>query len=514
MMVARQRRQRTGRTTIEDYRKLIEIFRLITGSLEYGSVLSAVAEQAAQVLGGGAAALLLCDGEGTLRVAAAHNIPAERTAGVELQVGPGVMDALRNLGRDVGLPAFTGVPLVWRGETIGVLAVYRRHRRRVDAADEGLLGTLADQAAIAVQNARQYEVERRARAEAEAARERVADIAAELRALFQAIPDLYFRLDSQGTILDYKAGRPADLYVPPEVFLGKRMQDVLPPAVGQLFHEAISQVPRASEPIAIEYSLPMPTGEQIFEARLLPFLHGQIVVVVRNITRRKQAEQLREDYIHTISHDLRAPLTIISGHAQMLQRTLLREGLDGPKQRGVEAILTSARRANAMIQDLLEAARLETGQVKLNPRPVGLGQFVRDLVGRLAGAGEAERIRVETPEGLPPVAADPDRLERILMNLLSNALKYSSPGSEITVRLERRGGEVVTSVTDHGPGIAPEELSHLFERHYRTREATERREGLGLGLYITKGLVEAHGGRIWVQSELGKGSTFSFTLPL
>jgi signal transduction histidine kinase len=111
------------------------------------------------------------------------------------------------------------------------------------------------------------------------------------------------------------------------------------------------------------------------------------------------------------------------------------------------------------------------------------------------------------------VLADPDRLERILMNLLTNALKYSAPGTPVTVALARRDGQVVTAVSDQGPGIPPDELPHLFERYYRARETRERKEGLGLGLYITKGLVEAHGGRLWVESQVGKGSTFSFSLP-
>ncbi len=120
---------------------------------------------------------------------------------------------------------------------------------------------------------------------------------------------------------------------------------------------------------------------------------------------------------------------------------------------------------------------------------------------RLAGTMDVGRIRVEIPEGLPPAWADPDRLERILTNLLSNALKYSAPGTPVTVGVVQRDGEIVTSVCDQGPGIAPEQLPRLFQRYYRTEAGGERQEGLGL--YITKRLVEAHGGRIWVRSQVG-----------
>ena len=233
--------------------------------------------------------------------------------------------------------------------------------------------------------------------------------------------------------------------------------------------------------------------------------------VCRDVTELRQLEQTREEYVRTISHDLRAPLTIILGQARVIQRFADQAGL---VSKGAESIATSAHQMNTMIQDLVDSARLEAEQLKLNRVPLDLRQFVLDLKERLAGLLEARRIRVEAPEGLPPVSADPDRLERILTNLLSNALKYSAPGTEVTVTLARQDGEVVTSVTDRGRGISPEDLPHMFERYYRGREARERREGLGLGLYITKGLVEAHGGRIWVESEVGKGSTFSFTLPI
>ncbi len=115
---------------------------------------------------------------------------------------------------------------------------------------------------------------------------------------------------------------------------------------------------------------------------------------------------------------------------------------------------------------------------------------------------------------LPPVLADPERLQRILANLLSNALKYSPPDTEVTLSFVVRDGEVVTLVTDGGAGIAPEELPRLFQRYYRAAAGRERREGLGLGLYITRLLVEAQDGRIWAQSEVGVGSTFSFSLPI
>jgi signal transduction histidine kinase len=198
------------------------------------------------------------------------------------------------------------------------------------------------------------------------------------------------------------------------------------------------------------------------------------------------------------------------GRAQLIQRHPDQASL---ARRNADNIVENGRRLNAMIQDLIDSARLEAGELKLNREPVELPALVTDLRERVASPEDLPRIRVEVSGSLPPVCADPQRLERILTNLITNALKYSSPDTEVTVTVAREDGAVVTSVTDRGPGIAPDDLPRLFQRYYRTDSARER-EGLGLGLYITKGLVEAHGGRIAVESEVGAGSTFSFTLPI
>ncbi len=237
------------------------------------------------------------------------------------------------------------------------------------------------------------------------------------------------------------------------------------------------------------------------------------VVAFRDITAQHELEEQREDMLRAISHDLRNPLSAVLGQAQLLERRLEKAGLQRERA-NAEAIITGAQRMNRMIQDLVDAARLESRQLRLNLQPVDLCAFIPDLLERLEPVMETRRVRLQIPEGLPPVSADPDRLERILSNLLSNALKYSPPGSEVTVSAQQRGDEIVTSVSDRGPGIPPEDIPKLFQRYARTTVGEARRDGLGLGLYITKGLVEAHGGRIWVESQVGVGSTFSFTLPV
>ncbi|MHB1162352.1 MAG: PAS domain-containing sensor histidine kinase [Chloroflexota bacterium] len=233
------------------------------------------------------------------------------------------------------------------------------------------------------------------------------------------------------------------------------------------------------------------------------------VATFTDITDLHEMREQQEDLIRTISHDLRTPLTVVLGRAQMIQRAPEEAEL---VRRGSHSIVTGARQMTLVIEQLVDMARLGVGQMKLNRIAIDMRAFALELKEWLSGAMEAERIRVEISQELPAILADPVLLERILMNLLSNALKYSPAKTEVLVQGWSADREVVTSVSDRGIGIAPEELAHLFER-FRGTAAARKGEGGGASLHITRKLVEAHGGRIWAESELGKGSSFYFTLP-
>ncbi len=237
-----------------------------------------------------------------------------------------------------------------------------------------------------------------------------------------------------------------------------------------------------------------------------------VVTTLTDVTELHELQEQREDLVRMVSHDLRSPLTAVQGQAQLLSRQLRRSGQNGRLVQSAEAIVTGAKRMNAMIQDLVDMARVESRQLALARASVELRPFVFDLKQRLAGVLDTARLRMAIPEKLPPVWADPNRLERILTNLLSNALKYSDPETEVVVTAEGVGEAVEISVIDRGVGISDEDLPHIFDRFYRAKRA-RKATGLGLGLYITRMLVEAHGGQIRAESEPGKGSTFFFSLP-
>lgn len=237
-----------------------------------------------------------------------------------------------------------------------------------------------------------------------------------------------------------------------------------------------------------------------------------VVLSVRDVTEEKERQRLREEYVSMISHDLRTPLTVIVGQADMLRRKLLKAG-DGHLAENAEAIQQAGRRMNAMIRELVESACLEAGALELKKQALSLPDLVSGVLSRALSPEEAQRVRIQVADDLPEVWGDLDRLERLLANLVTNALKYSPPDSPVEVRLEWRNRELLASVQDSGTGIPARDLPYIFNRFYRSKRR-QRAEGVGLGLYIAKMVVEAHGGRIWAESEEGKGSTFRFTLPI
>ncbi|BDG03078.1 sensor histidine kinase [Anaeromyxobacter oryzae] len=223
------------------------------------------------------------------------------------------------------------------------------------------------------------------------------------------------------------------------------------------------------------------------------------------IARLRERTEQRDDLLRAVSHDLRTPLQVVLLKASRLVRTAPEE-----HGRAARSIIGASRRMDRMLRDLADSARSESGQLALARQPVALHAAVAELLGEADGALEAGRVSNAVSPELPPADADPDRLERILVNLVGNALKYST--GPVTVGAARHGAELRVFVRDAGPGIAPEDQARIFERY--VRGGAVRQEGLGLGLFIVRRLVEAHGGRIWVESAPPEGSTFSFTLPV
>ncbi|MDP9282860.1 MAG: ATP-binding protein [Chloroflexota bacterium] len=237
------------------------------------------------------------------------------------------------------------------------------------------------------------------------------------------------------------------------------------------------------------------------------------VLEIRDRSVEERAEEAKRDYVALIAHDLRTPLTAVRGQAELLQRRSKRRG-DGDGGGSLESIVANARRMEAMIQDLIESSQLESGALLLRRTPIDLSRLAADVVAQVVSVEERKRIRVIAPARGPRVSADAARIERVLMNLLQNAVKYSAPRAPIELEVRQAGDEVVVSVIDHGAGIPVDLLPRLFQRFSRIRRVEADPGGFGLGLYIARLIVEAHGGRVWAESAVGSGSRIGFSLPL
>lgn len=232
--------------------------------------------------------------------------------------------------------------------------------------------------------------------------------------------------------------------------------------------------------------------------------------------RRKMEDlsRLKDEFLSIASHELRTPVTSIKGYTQ-LAKTLIRENDLETSEEYLDIALDQIDRMSRLILELLDVSRIETGRLEIRHEQIDWINFVRDLVHRHHTAVSDRRFHLDVPQAEAIVSGDRDRLEQVLGNLLENAIKYSPDGSEVTVRIEPRDDQIITTVSDHGMGIPADELGQVFERFHRGRQVSSTNYGgLGLGLYITKQIVERHGGSIWVDSQEGVGTSFSFALPL
>jgi PAS domain S-box-containing protein len=237
------------------------------------------------------------------------------------------------------------------------------------------------------------------------------------------------------------------------------------------------------------------------------------ILTVRDITREREQEEQRSMFISVISHELQTPIAIIKGYASTLARADASFDRETLRAR-LRAIEEEADRLNKLVGNLLYASRIEAGGLHMEIAPLDLEPLIQGVVRRFQARSPDVELKVQLPPTLPLVMADRDRIEEVLQNLLDNAIKYSPRQRTVTVTCSTVGDEVIVSVSDQGMGISLRDQERLFQRFQRIdHPSTAGRPGAGLGLYICRAIIEAHGGRIWVESTLHQGSTFSFSLP-
>lgn len=418
---------------------------------------------------------------------------------------PSIMEQLRNGQRVDHVETIrVGKDGTRRNVSVSISPIRDEAGRIVGAASIGrniteLLRSTRERRALQ----RQAQQEQAARNESEA----------RLRAIWEATSEALALSDPDGIVLDVNPAY-CDLYGQcAEELVGQSFARIFPaedrPTAEAAYHAVFTH---PDVPHAYEARVQRPDGtERIVESRA-DFLvrDGQRVAMVsaiRDITERKRLEQAQRDFVAMASHDLTSPLTVLRARAQILQR---RQRYD---EASVQAILEQTDRMGRLIGDLRELVQVEGGGLSLQLADVDLVAITQDAVTRARTLGSGHTIRGVHPERSLIVHGDRDRLGQVLDNLIGNAIKYTPADGEIVVRVERIGHEAQVSVADQGPGIPADAMPSLFDRFVRGSQVSKE-PGLGLGLYITRMLVEAHHGRVWVTSQLGEGSIFTVALPI
>jgi PAS domain S-box-containing protein len=409
-----------------------------------------------------------------------------------------VVDGLqRDLLRQLELRSYMCVPLPGRDRTLGAITfVSSEPGRAYGVSDLRLAEELARRAAAAIENARLY---REAEQRADAAR------------ALATIGDGVLLLDRGGRVRVWNAAAERITGLSERDLLGKEIAKAVPG-----WHEVDRRIPvaGAGEAPAVE-SVPLDLGgrEVWLSLSAVGFEDG-VVFAFRDLTEERKLETMRQDLVATVSHELRTPLAAIYGAALTLRRDDVQLE-DEMRDTLLRVISEEAARLGEIVNDLLLASQLDSGKLHVQIEPCDPLEIVRsELEAARAHAPDSVALSLDSPENLPVVSADPSQLRQVVANLIDNAIKYSPAGGPVRVSLQTENGHVRLAVSDTGIGVPPEERRRIFEKFYRLDpEMTGGIGGTGLGLYICRELVRRIDGRIWVEANGGRGSTFVVEIP-
>lgn len=497
---------------------LLEIARLLTQELDLEKLLARILRVSIEMLAG-QAGLIALKQPGGWRVAAAQGIaPAFLSYLTPLLAEEKASELdVRELNRmlkeltytaSMGLLNGTGLPLAAHGQFIGVIFIFRNYPDVFTSNDRALLQSFADQAAVAVFNAQLYG--------------QVSYEKQRLDALLDSAADGILILNADHSVERCNAAFEKLFGEPRTHIVGRRHDEIIHWA-GEPQGTTLEKAELGGWPLTpnatlyvegdLERPLPPPLPVGVTYAPLLSEKSQlrNIVVSVRDITHFRTAEEIKSTFISIVSHELRTPVTLIKGYASTLRRGDAKWD-KATVSDSLAVIEEEADRLSGMIDDLLDASRLQAGGLTLKRADVSLPMLARRVAERFSTQSTKHTVVADFPKNFPVILGDEIRLEQVLANLVSNALKYT-PKGEIKMSGSMRPEQVVVCVSDQGEGIEARDLPHIFDRFYRSTNAAKQTKGAGLGLYLARAIVEAHGGRIWADPKPDSGARICFSLP-
>ncbi len=410
---------------------------------------------------------------------------------------PNQIRAALDLDRDLEppVPALVAIPLYSHDRFQGILWLGYRQAHSYDISERNLLVTLASQTAVLVENARLYAI-------AEGGRRRLA-------AVLASTTDAVIVTDQTERILLINRAAERIFNLNASKVVGRPVAKVLEPV------KLVKALTGQEEHIR-NLELPMPNGQTYYaSASTIISNEGQVfgrVAVLRDITHLKEIDEMKSDFVATVSHDLRSPLTYMRGYATMVPMV---DELSPKQHEYLEKILVGIDQMSQLVDDLLDLGRIEAGvdlaQERIEVKPL-LEAVAEEYWQHAHLAGI--KLQVDIADGITPVQGDSSLIRQALTNLVGNAIKYAPNSGPMWLRAEQKNSEIVLSVQDSGPGIPKQDQMRLFEKFYRVKQrGTEKVKGSGLGLAIVRSIAERHGGRAWCYSQQGEGCTFSISLP-
>jgi PAS domain S-box-containing protein len=516
-----ERMRQKLRARLDELDLLLRVSRAVAGSLNLDDALPPILEGALSQMGAAGARIVLLPNDDQLPAdggAGSQSYTAGAAANVMAPLDRGVLQLTRdeprvvvldNLARartvlDVAavsgrLQALIALPLRQENRFYGAFWLAYDQPHNFSETETNFLTTLAGQAALAVSNTRLFEA-------AEQGRQRLA-------AILASTPDAVVVTDRSERVLLLNPAAEAVFELAGQSSIGRPVGQVLRnPDLAKLLQDrpaAAAAVPGSTGEFEISGRTLFASASNIISA------DGSVlgrVCVLRDVTRFKELDQMKSEFVATVSHDLRAPLTFMRGYATMLPMV----GTLNEKQREFgDKIIGGVQQMTVLIDDLLDLGRIEAG-VGLSRGPVRMNTIIAEVVESLLpiAANKGLRLEMDVPAAMPSLSGDATLLRQAVANLVDNAIKYTPAGGQVRLRASMEGGQFRFEVADSGQGIAPTDQTRLFEKFFRVRQrGSTQVKGSGLGLAIVKSIVERHGGRVWVESKLGKGSTFYFSLP-